>query len=171
MKQISIEKWNYIKKCLATVTGYYLGDIFGVYPPEEQNERDICRVLKGCSEAADKCSETCGLNLLAREDGIVTCHGGLSFFAMTVPVNGSGELVRIVGGKILARMVDREECIRLAEKYGLEPYRVIQAMGDVRIDSLENLVATKALLEAVLESLFREQRELEEEGVEDVTLV
>lgn len=165
------KEWNYIKKCVASLTRYYLGDIFGSNPVHEINDREICRILRGSAETASQCGETCVFDRLSSSEGLATCHGGLSLFTLTVPVNGSGESVRIVGGKVLTRMVDREECIKLAERAKVDPHRVIEALGDVPVDTVENLLAARSLLQEVVNVLFLKKKEVKGKVRENVTLV
>jgi ligand-binding sensor protein len=163
--------WHYIKKCLAVLTRYYLGDIFADNPVHELNEREICRILKGNAETASQCRKTCGFDCPSAGRDLTTCHAGLSLFTLVVPVNGSGETVHIVGGKVLTRMVDREECIRLAERARVEPHRIIEALGDVRIDSTENLLAARSLLKVALSTLLLKDKQARKAASENVALV
>lgn len=165
------KEWNYIKRCLASLTRYYLGDIFGSNPVHEINEREICRILRGSAETASRCGETCGFDRISPGKDIAACHGGLSLFTLTVPCNGSGESVRIVGGKVLTRMVDREECIKLAERAKVDPHRVIEALGDVPVDTTENLLAARSLLQEVISVLLLEKQEVRGIVRENVTLI
>lgn len=81
--------------------------------------------------------------------------------------------MRIVGGKVLTRLVGREHCLDLAIAVDVDAYRIIEALGDVRLESNENLLNMGAMLETIHEGLSCRLQEpvMEDEGVENVTVV
>lgn len=158
---------------LARITGYYLGGIITSGSTTEVNERGICKILKSSPETSMKCQRTCGSGTVGEGLEIRTCHAGLSVFALGCPSGGTEEALRIVGGKVLTRLVGREHCLDLAIAADVDAYRIIEALGDVRLESNENLLNMGAMLETIHEGLSCRLQEpvMEDEGVENVTAV
>lgn len=106
---------------------------------------------KRCAECHRKAGE---MAVLTGKPHIYTCHAGLIDFAAPILINGK-LIGTILGGQVLTKMPEESRYIQVAKEIGVDEYKLVESVKNVKIITDKNLRAAAEMLFIIANALSK----------------